>query len=173
MSGAPSVLANLLADCDAHDIRLALADGGELEIDAPVDALTPDLLGRLEAHKSELQERLRSAPEPLINQADASKVWHATLDRLEGDPSFPPDVMERLRAADVGWGDYLDPAPPVERSDVPAKSTKAICRCGGTVWRDVPIHNGQSVRRDCGRCGRFLDFPVWYGKKNPLGNEKQ
>ena len=24
------------------------------------------------------------------------------------------------------------------------------------------IHDGGSVRRDCGRCGRFIDFPIWY-----------
>ncbi len=54
MTRTPSTLADLLADCDAHGIRLALADGGGLEIDAPQDALTPDLLARLKAHKAEL-----------------------------------------------------------------------------------------------------------------------
>ena len=49
-------------------------------------------------------------------------------------------------------------------------STKPICRCGGTTWRDVPIHGGQSVRRDCGRCGRLLDFPVWYGRPTADGS---
>jgi hypothetical protein len=54
MTRTPSTLADLLADCDAHGIRLALADGVGLEIDAPEDALTPDLLARLKAHKVEL-----------------------------------------------------------------------------------------------------------------------
>ena len=36
-------------------------------------------------------------------------------------------------------------------------------RCRSTEYRDVSIHGGRSVRRDCARCGRFLDFPVWYG----------
>lgn len=43
-------------------------------------------------------------------------------------------------------------------------SGKALCRCGATERRTVPIHNGQSLRRDCGRCGRFVEFLVWYGK---------
>jgi hypothetical protein len=37
-------------------------------------------------------------------------------------------------------------------------------RCRSTGFRDVPIHNGQSVRRDCARCGRFIAFVVWYGR---------
>ena len=36
-------------------------------------------------------------------------------------------------------------------------------RCGSTQYHDVPIHNGKSIRRDCARCGRFLDFPAWHG----------
>ena len=36
--------------------------------------------------------------------------------------------------------------------------------CGPIALRDVPIHGGQSLRRDCGRVGRFRDFPCWYGK---------
>lgn len=41
---------------------------------------------------------------------------------------------------------------------------RAVCRCGSTRWRDVPIHGGASVWRDCGRCGWFVGFPVWYGR---------
>ena len=121
MTGAPSILAELLAECEAHGIRLLLAGDGGLTIDAPQDALTPDLLGRLKANKADVLAMLRPA-------TDAA------------------------------------PALPVAISDTPAKPTKAVCRCGSTTWRDVPIHGGQSIRRDCGRCGRFLDFPVWYGK---------
>ena len=170
MSGAPSTLANLLADCDAHGIRLALTDGGGLEIDVPQDSLTPDLLDRLKAHKGELVAMLLYAPEvDPINQGDAAAVWQAALDSLEGDPLFPPDVMKGLRAAEVRWG--YEPAPTVATSDAPAKSTKAVCRCGSTTWQDVSIHGGQSVRRDCGRCGRFLDFTIWYNK-DTLRNEQ-
>lgn len=47
-------------------------------------------------------------------------------------------------------------------------------RCGSTQYVDVPIHNGQSVRRDCTRCGRFVCFPVWYGAAvNPNNDRAQ
>ena len=121
MTGTPSTLAELLADCEAHGIRLALAGDGGLTIDAPQYALTPDLLGRLKGHKADLLAMLRDAPEAV------------------------PALRDTAR-------------------DAPAKPVKAVCRCGSTTWRDVPIHGEHSVRRDCGRCGRFLDFPVWYGK---------
>ena len=63
MTGTPSTLADLLAECDAHGIRLLPADDGGLTIDAPQDALTPDLLDRLKAHKAELLAMLRPAPD--------------------------------------------------------------------------------------------------------------
>jgi len=122
MTGAPI---DLLAECEARGIRLTPAGDGGLSIDAPRDALTPDLLGRLKAHKADLLAMLRPAPEPI-------------------------------------------PALPVAAQEAPAKPTKAVCRCGSTTWRDVVLrhapHNGTTVRRDCGRCGRFMEFPVWYGK---------
>jgi hypothetical protein len=37
-------------------------------------------------------------------------------------------------------------------------------RCGGTAYRDSPIHGGRSTRRDCARCGRMISFPIWYRK---------
>lgn len=58
MTGAPSILADLLAECDSHGIRLALADDGGLTIDAPQLALTPDLLDRLKAQKAALLESI-------------------------------------------------------------------------------------------------------------------
>ncbi len=34
-------------------------------------------------------------------------------------------------------------------------------RCGSTDYRDVDIYNGQSVRRDCAKCLRFMGWPKW------------
>jgi len=158
MSGEPSTLADLLADCDAHGIRLALADGGGLEIDAPQDVLTPDLLARLKAHKAELLAMLRpdatAPPEAPESTADAP---HGLGIDLAGRPS--ESILERFPLAAK-----------------PCESPTPVCRCGATTWRDVVLghapHHGTTIRRDCGRCGRFLDFPVWYGK-DALQNEMQ
>lgn len=85
----------------AHGIRFTLTDDDRVEIDAPRDALTSDVLAGLKNHKGELLAILRRDPEaPAIDPPDATQVWQAALDRLEGDSLFPPDVMEGLRAAD-------------------------------------------------------------------------
>ena len=40
-----------------------------------------------------------------------------------------------------------------------------VCdRCGAAAYTDTPIHSGQSLRRDCGRCRRFMGWPRWYGQ---------
>jgi hypothetical protein len=60
----------------------------------------------MKAHKGELLAILRRDPEaPTIDLTDATSVWHAALDRLEGDPRFSTDVMEALRAAAAQWAD--------------------------------------------------------------------
>ncbi len=41
---------------------------------------------------------------------------------------------------------------------------KPVCRCGSATWQDFPIHHGQSVRRDCAVCRRFICFTRWHGK---------
>ena len=127
MSGMLSPLAELLAECDGHSIRLLVGDDDGLTIDAPQEALTPGLLDWLKALKAELLTQLASNIDDPIGQ-DLS---------------------------------------PIKRSNPPTP----VCRCGSTTWHDVPIHDGQSVRRDCGRCGRFIDFPIWY--RNDTGHNGQ
>lgn len=120
MTTLHSTVPKLLADCNALGIRLLAASDGELTIDAPHDALTPERLERMKVHKAELLTLMRLSPDAAI-------------------------------------------APPVAILDAPARLTTPVCRCGSSHYRDVPIHRGQSIRRDCARCGRFIDFPVWYG----------
>ena len=56
--------AELMADCDARGIRLLPAGDGGLTIDAPRDALSPELMARLKSYKGELLGRLRPATAP-------------------------------------------------------------------------------------------------------------
>ena len=39
------------------------------------------------------------------------------------------------------------------------------CRCGSRDVVVVAIHGGRSERLDCAKCGRFVDFAVWYGER--------
>lgn len=67
----------------------------------------------------------------------------------------PPELRRRVEATPDTW----------QNSDL--TTTEEICPCGSSTWRDVVLHHephrGRSIRRDCGRCGRFVDFPIWYG----------
>jgi hypothetical protein len=54
MTAMRSMIADLLTECDFHGVRLTLTVDDRLEIEAPQDALTPELLMRLKTHKSEL-----------------------------------------------------------------------------------------------------------------------
>ena len=115
--------------------------------------------------------------ELLTDLARQGIVLEADGDRLRYYPrsALTPGLLARLKAhqadllARLRSAPEVAPAPPVATRGAPAKPAKPVCRCGGTTWRDVPIHGGRSVRRDCGRCGRFLGFPVWYNK-NTLQN---
>lgn len=157
MTRAPSPLADLLAECDAHGIRLLLDDDGGLTIDAPQDALTPDRMDRLKAHKGELLTLLRQPADFDVDSAPNTEPAPVTEKRTH---RMPPELRGRVGAT-------LDTCPIIGSTS----TTGHICRCGSTTWRDVPIHDGRSVRRDCGRCGRFIKFPIWYGN-GTLQNEK-
>lgn len=56
---------------------------------------------------------------------------------------------------------------PIGQSQTSAEEipVPVLCpRCGSKQYRDVVIHSGQTIRRDCGNCGRFIDFPLWHGE---------
>lgn len=53
----------------------------------------------------------------------------------------------------------------ITQTEFPVSHTSACDRCRSREFRDVSIHDGASIRRDCAVCGRFLCFPVWYGQE--------
>jgi hypothetical protein len=95
-------------------------------------------------------ERLRYSPR--------SAVAAGLADRLRGHKA---EIIAILRPIpDVAPVDTESP------NESHAEPVKQVCRCGSTTWQDVLIHDGQSTRRDCDRCGRFISFPIWYGRPN-------
>lgn len=134
MTGTP---AEVLADCEAHGIRLALADGGGLEIDAPQEALTPERLARLKAHKAGLLALLRPALRPAGPTTPAAEAdlpgWAAPSGWVELAGGVLVQTV-RPEAASLDWNGLDEPGEP--------------CGCCGSLdkWED---YNG---RRHCGRC---------------------
>jgi len=96
MTRTPSTLADLLADCDAHGVRLALADGDRLSVDAPQEALTPDLLALLREHKAEILALLRSAQTTRCEQHVDPRLWRDA--EAEGRPGWLRTTCHRCGA---------------------------------------------------------------------------
>lgn len=65
-----------------------------------------------------------------------------------------------------GWDSPMPPWP--NRHELPMPAGVECCdRCRSTEATDTHIHGGQSIRRDCARCGRFRKFIVWHGVTMP------
>ena len=94
--------ADLLTELTRLGIHLE-ANGDRLRY-SPRSAVTRDLARRMTVHKAALLKILSiKSDTPAIDLNDATAVWQAALDRLDGDPLFPPDLMEALRSADAQW----------------------------------------------------------------------
>jgi hypothetical protein len=48
-------------------------------------------------------ETAPAAPVEVIDPGDADAILQRAVDRLAGDPLFPPEVIEALRAARAEW----------------------------------------------------------------------
>jgi hypothetical protein len=124
-----------------------------MEFDAGLDAGTADRLAR-EAVMG------RSVVEPLV-PAEPVGVDHASL-----AARFHPLVDDAVRrfGGSVRLLQADDDPFRNGRQAVASRRQGAVCPCGSDRWIDVPIHDGQSVRRDCARCDKFIRHVRWYGK---------
>jgi hypothetical protein len=139
------------------------------------------LLDKLHAHGCQVE----ALPDGQTFRSDCPSCRMAgALDLSEGTDGLPV-IRSRCNCLDPLVGlDGLEAVPlsefrrpkasPPQRPPKP-KRPDAVCPCGSTKWRDVPIHGGRSIRRDCARCGRFIAFPLWYGRKEdePAGAPAQ
>lgn len=66
----------------------------------PQSAVTANLKAQLVALKPDVLAHLRAEARP---PSDPNALWQAALDALEGDPDFPPELIEAARHANAKW----------------------------------------------------------------------
>lgn len=99
----------------------------------------------------------------------------AGLVGIGGDSHHPIPGMVVVGTHSLPIGKSVPPAPAppdspaAEECVATPTSDTAVCLCGSNEYLHVPIHvdpdaRAQSIRRDCAACGRFLYFPVRYGR---------
>ncbi len=124
---------------------------------APKALVTPDMAKELRAHKAELMAMLRR-------------------DDSVTDIEFVVTTVHPSEIGADGWQvgtiPWPSPQPPEGRTwrqmtHRPSRTTPGACdKCSSTEWRDTSIHDGQSTRRECSKCGRFISFTRWYGNNH-------
>ncbi len=117
-------------------------------------AADPDLLTTTAVVNCWIDDlRERGAVLRLVD-GSACMDWPADLDTpgRRRDFELHQAIIAKLLVADHDHGVHHDGGP-------------TCPRCGGQQFRDTTIHAGESVRRDCATCGRFIDFTVWHGRR--------
>ena len=111
----------------------------------------------------------------MVRQKRNTSIWGNTPEHVPTCSTSTPwwlddDVDSPTPEADsapIPEEEPIEPAPPEAPKDmgpiVPADTCPA---CNGSGFVDVPLSHGRGVRRDCSRCGHFLDFPVWTPQKD-------
>jgi hypothetical protein len=129
-----------------------------MEFDAGFDRETADLLAREMVMGRGVVEPLAPAESVGVDHVSLAARMHPLVDlavRLFG--GTPRLIQPEEDPFSTGWGVRA----------ISKRPGNAVCSCGSETWIDVPIHDGQSIRRDCAKCDRFIRHVRWYGK--PVG----
>jgi hypothetical protein len=140
---------SLLADLKSRGVVLTQVDG-DIQIQSPKGELTDDDIQVIRDHKPELID--------LLTVPSRWGEYHDAIADAFGNPSTREAIGPLWMTDPDGW--------PGSRPKA-AKPTPGICpRCGSDQFKDVPIHGGKSIRRDCAKCSKFLAFPRWSPKED-------
>jgi hypothetical protein len=140
---------SLLADLKSRGVVLTQVDG-DIQIQSPKGELTDDDILVIRDHKPELID--------LLTVPSRWGEYHDAIAHAFAKPSTREEIGPLWMTDPDGW-----------LVSIPwAKPTPGTCdRCGSDQHKDFPIHGGQSIRRDCAKCGRFISWPNWNPPQEP------
>jgi hypothetical protein len=142
--------ATLLANLTSRGVVLTQVDG-DIQVETPKGELTAIDIQIIKGHKSELLD--------LLEVPSCWDEYHDAITRAFANPSTREDIGPLWLTDPDGWPGSRPPA---------AKPAPGTCdRCGSDQHKDFPIHGGQSIRRDCAKCGRFISWPNWNPPQEP------
>lgn len=152
--------------------------GGRLAVDAPADL--PETVWQAVADNRSDILRLLSPGPTALHQAIRRAGGEVVVDGDRLAFHLPGGLDDELLVSLASERDALhqhlsrtEPADPFVSApsrddDLPLPAGADRCdRCRSTETVDQPIHDGQSVRRDCAACGRFRKFVTWNGVPMP------
>lgn len=145
---------DLIHSLTIDGFKLGLRDSETLEIRGPSEKLTVEQKESLSECKAELiqivstcipfEDREREAIQFADTQGAIGPLSECMryFDNLAGDMNRNnPNTLETVAQGEPG----------------------DECRyCGSEQTFLAIIHDGESLRRDCAGCGRFIEFPAWY-----------
>jgi len=171
-----------------------LVEDGDLRISAPGGLLDDQDRAVLAEHRDQLVELLDqeltalqwvegldpSEQDRLVDQA--GQEWSEIVDGAEIDSlaerlfrsGGPVHIGVVVKEVLASVGIEVEVEEVVEAED--QQPAPVVCRCGSRSYVDVPIYGGESMRRDCAGCDRFLGFSNWHGtprKVEPRLDRKQ
>ena len=137
---------------EARRLGIVLKASGEAVLYSPRAAMTAQLAEGIRAVKPVLLIELEGTKPPA--GAPSQYVRRATT----AAPSATRGAEKAVAS---------EPSPDYDTTFLDRSRPKAVCKCGAHVWKDIPIHTGQSLRRECAACSLFLSWPKWYGVDIP------
>lgn len=147
----------LLHSLTVSGLSLRRGEADSLQVVGPVEALTHSQREALSEHKPTLLAMLPPPPTCYLpNQSKGQAELESDLKSLKEAFSFFDELANEMKffAPDRLSEIMLEPEP----QEVPCP------RCGNRQTYLAILHKGESLRRDCARCGRFLDFPSWHNR---------
>lgn len=150
-------VANLLHSLTTQGLTLSLGEAPDtIAVVGPVASLTLEQQRGLTEHKQTLLSMLTPPPTCYIPE-DAQPDTPEDLGSLNRCMEY----FERL-TDEVG---FHNPERLAQIVLEPEPQESSCRRCGTHATYLAIIHAGESLRRDCAKCGRFIDFPSWHNRE--------